>query len=301
MRFTALVPARMTSTRLPRKPLADICGKPMVVRTAERALASGAQAVAVACDSEDIVKACGEHGIQAILTNPDHPTGTDRLSEAVAKLGLADDEIVVNVQGDEPLIPPAVIASAAAALDASPDCAIATAAHPIADVDSFLNPNVVKVVLNKNGRALDFTRAPAPWPRDAFKKGPAAVLPAGLPARGARLSEGRGAFRRIGPVDYAAEVEYARVAHFRELLRRDGAAPPRAAVYQYFLVFVGQQPGRALFYHVVRNEQRAWDVLLVVLFLRAHVEDGRAPRVHARLGLLRRYLDIPRFSCGAGR
>lgn len=182
MRFTALVPARMTSTRLPRKPLADICGKPMVVRTAERALASGAQAVAVACDSEDIVKACGEHGIQAILTNPDHPTGTDRLSEAVAKLGLADDEIVVNVQGDEPLIPPAVIASAAAALDASPDCAIATAAHPIADVDSFLNPNVVKVVLNKNGRALDFTRAPAPWPRDAFKKGPAAVLPAGLPA-----------------------------------------------------------------------------------------------------------------------
>ena len=116
MRFTALVPARMTSTRLPRKPLADICGKPMVVRTAERALASGAQAVAVACDSEDIVKACGEHGIQAILTNPNHPTGTDRLSEAVAKLGLADDEIVVNVQGDEPLIPPAVIASAAAAL-----------------------------------------------------------------------------------------------------------------------------------------------------------------------------------------
>ena len=182
MRYTALIPARMTSTRLPKKPLADICGKPMVVRTAERALASGAQNVAVACDSEEIVRACSEHYIRAILTNPDHPTGTDRLSEAVMKLGLADDEIVVNVQGDEPLIPPEIISAAAAALDASPECAIATAAHPIADVESFLNPNVVKVVLDKNARALDFTRAPAPWPRDAFKNGPAATLPEGLPA-----------------------------------------------------------------------------------------------------------------------
>lgn len=182
MRFHALIPARMTSTRLPRKPLADICGKPMVVRTAERALACGAETVAVACDSAEIVEACRAHGVTAILTNPDHPTGTDRLAEAVEVLGLADDEIVVNVQGDEPLIPTAVISAVAGELAAAPDCAIATAAHPIADVASFMNPNVVKVVLNKAGRALDFTRAPAPWPRDAFKNSVAGELPAGLPA-----------------------------------------------------------------------------------------------------------------------
>ncbi len=181
MRFTALIPARMSSTRLPRKPLADICGKPMVVRTAERALASGAETVAVACDSPEIVAACQEHGIRAILTRADHPTGTDRLAEAVGVLGLADEAIVVNVQGDEPLIAPEVISRVAGELDLAPDCAIATAAHPIADTESFLNPNVVKVVLNKAGRALDFTRAPAPWPRDAFKNGPA-PLPQGLPA-----------------------------------------------------------------------------------------------------------------------
>lgn len=182
MRFHALIPARMTSTRLPRKPLADIAGKPMVVRTAERALASGAETVAVACDSHEIVEVCSAHGIKAILTSPDHPTGTDRLAEAVETLGLSDNEIVVNVQGDEPLIPTTVISDVAGELDAAPDCAIATAAHPIADLASFLNPNVVKVVLNKAGRALDFTRAPAPWPRDAFRNGAAGVLPAGLPA-----------------------------------------------------------------------------------------------------------------------
>ncbi len=180
MSFTALIPARMRSTRLPNKPLADILGKPMVVRTAERALAAGADRVAVACDDAAIVDACREHGIEALLTNPNHPTGTDRLSEAVQMLGLADDDVVVNVQGDEPLIDPAVIRAVAEDLLQAPDCAMATAAHPIADTAHFLNPNVVKVELDATGRALTFSRAPLPWPRDAFKNGPV-ELPADLP------------------------------------------------------------------------------------------------------------------------
>lgn len=180
MPFTALIPARMTSTRLPQKPLADIAGLPMVVRTARRALAAGARTVAVACDDARIVEACDAHGIDAILTDPNHPTGTDRLSEAARVLGLADDEIVVNVQGDEPLIPPAVIADVARLLAEAPDCAIATAAHPIAGIEDFLNPNVVKVELDARGRALTFSRAPLPWPRDAFRNGPGTALPEGL-------------------------------------------------------------------------------------------------------------------------
>ena len=180
MQFTALIPARMTSTRLPQKPLADIAGIPMVVHTARRAIQAGAATVAVACDDERIVDACAKHDIRAILTDPDHPTGTDRLSEAARILGLDENEIVVNVQGDEPLIPPKVIAAVAQALAESSDCAIATAAHPIADTASFMNPNVVKVELNARDRALTFSRAPLPWPRDAFKAGPV-DLPEGLP------------------------------------------------------------------------------------------------------------------------
>lgn len=180
MQFTALIPARMTSTRLPQKPLADIGGIPMVVHTARRAIEAGARTVAVACDDARIVEACSRFDIQAILTDPNHPTGTDRLSEAARILNLSEDEIVVNVQGDEPLIPPSVVSQVAQALADSPDCAIATAAHPIADVEAFLNPNVVKVELNSENRALTFSRSPLPWPRDAFKNGPTA-LPEGLP------------------------------------------------------------------------------------------------------------------------
>ncbi len=180
MQFTALIPARMTSTRLPKKPLADIGGVPMVVHTARRALESGATRVAVACDDQCIVEACAKFDIQAILTDPNHPTGTDRLSEAARILELDDNEIVVNVQGDEPLIPCHVIRDVAQILAESPDCAIATAAHPIADVEHFLNPNVVKVELNHAGRAMTFSRAPLPWPRDAFKNGPT-TLPTDLP------------------------------------------------------------------------------------------------------------------------
>lgn len=171
MSFTVIIPARMHSTRLPRKPLLDIAGKPMVVRAAERALLSGASRVAVATDHEDIVRACRAHGVTAVMTSAQHPTGTDRLSEAARLLDLAPEEIVVNVQGDEPLIPPSVIDAVAEALRRAPDCAMATAAHPIDSLESFLNPNVVKVELNARHRAMTFSRAPIPWPRDAFKNG----------------------------------------------------------------------------------------------------------------------------------
>ena len=183
--FTALIPARLGSSRLPDKPLADIGGLPMVVRVARRAAASGAQRVVVCADSARILDACHQHGVQAILTDDRHPTGTDRLAQACSLLGLDPQAIVVNVQGDEPLIPPAVIRAVAAALSADPACDIATAAHPIDDARDFFDPNVVKVVCDARGRALLFSRAPIPWARDAFAGGtgtPRVALPAGLPA-----------------------------------------------------------------------------------------------------------------------
>ena len=179
MSFTVLIPARMHSTRLPRKPLLDIAGKPMVVRTSERAGLSSASRVVVATDDEEILSTCQQHNIEAVMTRAEHPTGTDRLAEAAIKLNLADDDIVVNVQGDEPLIPPEVINGVAKTLVEAPDCAIATAAHPIDSVESFLNPNVVKVEVDEQNRALTFSRAPIPWPRDAFKEQQSA-LPEGF-------------------------------------------------------------------------------------------------------------------------
>ena len=168
MSFVVIIPARLASTRLPRKPLADIGGAPMVVRVAQRAQATRADRVVVAADSEEIVSACHAHGIDAVLTSPQHETGTDRLAEAARLLGLGTEQIVVNVQGDEPLIPAAVIDDVARLLESSPDCQIATAAHAIADAEEFFNPNVVKVVTDRKNRALYFSRAPIPWARDAF-------------------------------------------------------------------------------------------------------------------------------------
>jgi len=166
--FTVLVPARHASTRLPGKPLAEIAGKPMVVRVAERALKAGASRVVVATDDARIKAAVEAHGIAACLTRTTHPTGTDRLAEAVEHLGLDDDAIVVNVQGDEPLLAPELIRAVADLLAARPDAAIATACHPIADPAEAFNPNVVKVVLDREGHALYFSRATIPWARDAF-------------------------------------------------------------------------------------------------------------------------------------
>jgi len=182
MDFTAIIPARLASTRLPDKPLADLGGAPMVVRVAQRAAASGALRVVVAADSDAIVAACRTHGIDAILTSPQHATGTDRLAEAAAQLALPDDAIVVNVQGDEPLIPPDVIARVARCLHAHADCAMATAACPLTAAAEFFDPNVVKVVTDRAGRALLFSRAPIPWARDAFARD-RTQLPPELPAR----------------------------------------------------------------------------------------------------------------------
>ena len=176
--FTVLIPARYASTRLPGKALADIAGKPMVVRVAENARKSGARRVVIATDDERIRAVAGAYDVEAILTRTDHPTGTDRLAEAAAALGLADDEIVVNVQGDEPLLAPELIRGVAVLLASRPDAAIATACHPIVDVDEAFNPNIVKVVLDARGNALYFSRATIPW-RAMRSRGRARGLPAG--------------------------------------------------------------------------------------------------------------------------
>lgn len=166
--FTVVIPARLASSRLPNKPLADIGGHPMIVRVAERAHASSAQRTVVATDAPEVAAACAAHGVQATLTRADHASGTDRLAEVAAQLQLADDAIVVNVQGDEPLIDPTLIDELALYLAAHPDCAMATAAHPLHDAADVFNPNVVKVVCDNAGRALYFSRAPIPWARDAW-------------------------------------------------------------------------------------------------------------------------------------
>jgi 3-deoxy-manno-octulosonate cytidylyltransferase (CMP-KDO synthetase) len=170
--FTALIPARLASTRLPNKPLADIAGQPMVVRVAQQALQSGAAQVVVATDSHEIIEACRKFDISAVLTRSDHASGSDRLAEACHLLGLGDDAIVVNVQGDEPLIHPALISSVANLLASRPDCAMSTAAHTIETLEDFQNPNVVKVVLDITQAALYFSRSPIPHARDFLLAAP---------------------------------------------------------------------------------------------------------------------------------
>ena len=164
--FLVVIPARLGSTRLPRKPLADIGGKPMVIRVAERAKQSLAQTVVVATDSTEIQAACNEHGIDCLLTSADHPTGTDRIAEVAQLLKLPGNVLVVNVQGDEPLIPPELINQVASTLAEHKECAISTVAVPISEVTEINNPNVVKVVLNRFGEALYFSRAPIPFVRN---------------------------------------------------------------------------------------------------------------------------------------
>jgi 3-deoxy-manno-octulosonate cytidylyltransferase (CMP-KDO synthetase) len=180
--FRAVVPARFASTRLPGKPLADIGGKPMVIRVVEAALKSGAFEVWVATDDQRVADAVIAQGHRVAMTRADHASGTDRIAEVAETFGWLDDDIVVNVQGDEPLLDPALVAEVAQALAADPQAAIATAAHAIEYAAEFLNPNVVKVVADAAGRALYFSRAPIPWPRDAFAA-TCDALPAGVPAR----------------------------------------------------------------------------------------------------------------------
>ena len=181
MSFQVVIPARHASTRLVRKMLLDIGGKPMVVRVAERAARSAAAEVIVATDHAEIEMAVRSHGVRVLMTKVEHNSGTDRLAEVADKLGLDDDAVFVNVQGDEPLIDPALIDAVAAELYAHPDAAIATAAKPMAAAVDFFNPNYVKVVCDVTGLALYFSRAPIPFARDAFA-GTKNILPAGLPA-----------------------------------------------------------------------------------------------------------------------
>ena len=162
MRFTALIPARLASTRLPNKPLADIAGLPMIVRVAQQAARSAAAQVVVAADDAQIVQVCAAHGIHAILTASSHLSGSDRLAEACRILQLPADEIVVNVQGDEPLIAPELINSVAQTLHSHPNAAMASAACPINDAAELASPHAVKVVLNQAQYALYFSRSPLP-------------------------------------------------------------------------------------------------------------------------------------------
>lgn len=170
MSFIAVVPARLASTRLPNKPLLDIGGKPMVVRTAERARISNATRVIIATDSKDIETAAANYGFQSLVTRADHPSGTDRLGEVVEMLGLPDEAVLVNVQGDEPLIDPQLINAVAKLLQDNPAAAMATCASRITAPETLFNPNAVKVVCNAAGNALYFSRAPIPWARDAFNE-----------------------------------------------------------------------------------------------------------------------------------
>ncbi len=202
--FTVLIPARLASSRLPDKPLADIGGLPMVVRVARRAALSGATRCVVAADDPRILAACAQHGVAALATRADHPSGSDRLAEACAALGLADDEVVVNVQGDEPLIEPALIDAVAAELQARTDCAMSTAAHAIERRADWLDPNVVKVVTDARGTAQYFSRAPIPWWRDGMAGDD---LPSPAPLRHVGIYAYRAAFLRRFPTLPAAPTE----------------------------------------------------------------------------------------------
>jgi len=200
--FTVLIPARLASVRLPNKPLADLAGVPMVVRVAQQALRSGAQRVVVAGDSFEIVAACQAHGIEAVLTRTDHPSGSDRLAEACDLLNLSDDSIVVNVQGDEPLMDPELVTDVANLLARHPQAAMSTAAHTLSSVADFHNPNVVKVVLDAQHMALYFSRAPIAYPRDTPDQ-----LPSPAPLRHIGIYGYRVSFLRLFPKLAQAPLE----------------------------------------------------------------------------------------------
>lgn len=195
--FLAVVPARFASTRLPGKPLADIGGKAMVVRVLERAAASGAAGVWAATDHPQVSAAVEAAGFRAVMTSPDCASGTDRLAEVATHLGWDDNVVVVNVQGDEPLIDPALIRATAQALFDHPAASMATVSHPIHDPAEVFNPNVVKVVTDQAGYALYFSRAPIPWARDAWARDGGTALPSTAP-----LPAELPVFRHIGLYAY---------------------------------------------------------------------------------------------------
>jgi 3-deoxy-manno-octulosonate cytidylyltransferase (CMP-KDO synthetase) len=205
--FTVVIPARMASSRLPDKPLADIAGLPMVVRVAQRAMLSQASQVVVAADDERIVAACEAHGLRALLTRKDHLSGSDRLAEACQLLNLSPDTVVVNVQGDEPLIPPALINDVARVLTERPDASMSTAAHAIGSLEEFTNPNVVKVVMDARQMARYFSRAPIPWWRDGQSGSGFKALPNPAPLRHIGIYGYRAGFLALFPTLPPAPVE----------------------------------------------------------------------------------------------
>lgn len=208
MAYTVLIPARLASTRLPNKPLADIAGQPMIVRVAQRVRAGlpASVRVVVAADHASIAEACLQFGVECVMTRADHPSGSDRLAEATDLLGLPDDAIVVNVQGDEPLMDPALVQSVADLLETHPGAAMGTAAHAIARVEEFANPNVVKVVLDAQSFALYFSRAPIAWWRDGFANG-IQTLPDPAPLRHIGIYAYRVGFLRQFPKLPQAPIE----------------------------------------------------------------------------------------------
>ena len=203
--FIVIIPARLASTRLPNKPLADLGGKPMVVRVAERAALAGASRIIVATDHEDIRAACVQHGVEVCMTRADHPSGTDRIAEVARALQLPADAVVVNLQGDEPLIEPALLQAAAARISA--DVPMSTCAHPLHDAADAFNPNVVKVVLDKAGRALYFSRATIPWNRDAFARSKETLPAAYVPLRHIGLYAYRNDFLQAYPALEVSPLE----------------------------------------------------------------------------------------------
>jgi 3-deoxy-manno-octulosonate cytidylyltransferase (CMP-KDO synthetase) len=205
MAFIVIIPARLASTRLPNKPLADLGGKPMVVRVAEQALLSGAARVIVATDHDSIRAACAAHGVEVCMTLADHPSGTDRIAEVARTLALPPDAVVVNLQGDEPLIDPALLAACAAQISAA--VPMATCAHPLHDMLDAFNPNVVKVVLDKANRALYFSRATIPWHRDGFAQSRENLPQGYVPLRHIGLYAYSNAFLQTYPTLSASPLE----------------------------------------------------------------------------------------------
>jgi 3-deoxy-manno-octulosonate cytidylyltransferase (CMP-KDO synthetase) len=207
MAFTILIPARLASTRLPNKPLADIAGLPMIVRVAQQAALSNAAQVVVATDSAEVARACQSHQVAVVMTRTDHPSGSDRLAEACVQLGLSDDAIVVNVQGDEPLIDPALINAVADCLITRPDCAMSTAAHAITDTSEWSNPNIVKVVLDAKKTALYFSRSLIPYDRDGRRNGSQPITDMALPLRHIGIYGYRVGFLKRFPLMAQAPIE----------------------------------------------------------------------------------------------
>ena len=203
MRFMVVIPARYAAQRLPGKPLADLHGRPLILHVCDRAASSGAAQVIVATDDERVRAACAAAGIEVQMTAAQHASGTDRIAEVAERRGWREDEVIVNLQGDEPLMPPADIEQAAALLYGRADAQLSTLCTPIHDLAEFLNPNVVKVIADQSGKALYFSRAPIPWNRDG--------APSGL----ASQHQHQGALRHIGIYGYRVGA-----------LKRLAAAPP---------------------------------------------------------------------------